>query len=824
MTGSWRPVLRLAVRDAKRDRGRSLLVLVLVALPVAGLIVAAAVTDSVAASAEENAVAALGRADAGFDLVPTTEDPSGAVAALVDALPDGSEVEIQQRTLATVPVDGLALEVALLDAEPRTDALAAGQRDLVDGRVGEAPDEVVLSTALLERAGLEVGDRARIEPLGEVTVVGASRLRERTDALEALAAPAVVSELPDLGVRVLVALPDGAALPDLEGLAVVDGGEWPANDPAFTGETRDALTADRFSRGERWALMVVGGLAAVEVALVAGAAFAVSVRRRQRELGLLAATGGTRRDVRRSVLLSGVSIGVAGAVAGTVVGVAATFAVVPWAASVADRVVTGTRLDPIIIVVAALLGTGAAVLGAWWPARSVARLPVLVALSGRRPTPAPARTGLWKGLVLVAVGAGLCAIGATAGAAIPFLFLGGAVAVVLGAGLTSPWLLEQLGRTARFLPVGPRLAVRDAARFRTRNGPIVTAAMAGLAASITVAALVGSIEAAEEAGYQPGLPEQVLVVEEWGTGGAATTIASAVGRTASPLERPAAPVVVSGTSEVLEDGTLGGTWAEAAVLPDEVVEAIAGPQAVAALRDGRAVPLRVVEGAALELWSGGGTDGEQPELLAEIPLATDVEPADPDGAMWRLPAVLLPPTDEVLANLPTSGGGVGTHLIVFPDGVDDASLDTASRAASRLGGDVVVVAERGFESSYGAVVRGFTIVGGLAGLLIVTVAVALAAVESRRDLRTLAAVGAGRRTRRSLAAGRALLLSSLGGLLAVPVGLLPAASLLTTIEGGLPLIVPWPTVLVVAVLVPALVTLGAVAVGGRDADRLARAA
>ena len=44
---------------------------------------------------------------------------------------------------------------------------------------------------------------------------------------------------------------------------------------------------------------------------------------------------------------------------------------------------------------------------------------------------------------------------------------------------------------------GPRLAVRDAARFRSRNGPIVTAAMAALAASVTITALLGSLEAWE---------------------------------------------------------------------------------------------------------------------------------------------------------------------------------------------------------------------------------------------------------------------------------------------------------------------------------------
>ncbi len=116
------------------------------------------------------------------------------------------------------------------------------------------------------------------------------------------------------------------------------------------------------------------------------------------------------------------------------------------------------------------------------------------------------------------------------------------------------------------------------------------------------------------------------------------------------------------------------------------------------------------------------------------------------------------------------------------------------------------------------------IVGGLAGLLIVAVAIALAAAESRADLRTLTAVGAGARTRTSLAAGRALLLSGLGGILAVPVGLLPAASLLSTLTGRPPLTLPWAAIAVVVLVVPALATAGATLVGRREPAGLTRAA
>src|SRR5690606_28143914 len=68
------------------------------------------------------------------------------------------------------------------------------------------------------------------------------------------------------------------------------------------------------------------------------------------------------------------------------------------------------------------------------------------------------------------------------------------------------------------------------------------------------------------------------------------------------------------------------------------------------------------------------------------------------------------------------------------------------------------------------------------------------------------------------------LLSGLGSLLAVPVGLLPAASLLTTLVGRPPLVLPWVTIAVVVLLVPLLATVGAVLVSRREPGRLARAA
>lgn len=74
-------------------------------------------------------------------------------------------------------------------------------------------------------------------------------------------------------------------------------------------------------------------------------------------------------------------------------------------------------------------------LAAWWPARSVARIPVAEALSARPPRPVPARQSLWAAVVLLAAGIGaLIAAHQTNGMLISL----GIVAVVLGLLLLSP--------------------------------------------------------------------------------------------------------------------------------------------------------------------------------------------------------------------------------------------------------------------------------------------------------------------------------------------------------------------------------------------------
>src|SRR5205814_5172553 len=76
-------------------------------------------------------------------------------------------------------------------------------------------------------------------------------------------------------------------------------------------------------------VVLVAGLAMLEVVLLAGPAFAVSARRRRRDLALVAAAGGTPAHLRRIVLADGVVLGAVAAAAGVALGVGVAAALQP---------------------------------------------------------------------------------------------------------------------------------------------------------------------------------------------------------------------------------------------------------------------------------------------------------------------------------------------------------------------------------------------------------------------------------------------------------------------------------------------------------------
>ena len=172
-----------------------------------------------------------------------------------------------------------------------------------------------------------------------------------------------------------------------------------------------------------------------------------------------------------------------------------------------------------------ILSVLAAYAGAARPARAIARVPVVTALSGRPPAPKPARhlavpVGLgFLALAFFLLGLAGSGISANAGGNGPGTqntqleeVLFGLVALVVAVVLLSPACLAVLARLGRWTPVMVRIALRDLARYRARSGP----ALAAISLSVLIAAIVMVISAARFGGavdyVGPNLTSSQLVV------------------------------------------------------------------------------------------------------------------------------------------------------------------------------------------------------------------------------------------------------------------------------------------------------------------------
>jgi putative ABC transport system permease protein len=177
---------------------------------------------------------------------------------------------------------------------------------------------------------------------------------------------------------------------------------------------------------------------------------------------------------------------------GAVVGLGLWLAFATTLEAVVDHRIDRLSLPWPLLVLAfllAILGTTAA---AWWPARAVARLPVMLALSGRPPKPRPARHAAIAAAAVIAVGISSLAL---SGRDKPVFIIVGIVATILGCLLLGPPAIGIFSRVAGRLSIAPRLALRDLVRYQARSG----AALAAVALALGIAATVVVVASAEAA-------------------------------------------------------------------------------------------------------------------------------------------------------------------------------------------------------------------------------------------------------------------------------------------------------------------------------------
>ncbi len=820
MTSGTTAVLRIARRSLLRDRWRALLIVALIALPVMGITTAALVLETGLPNPAERATQRMGRAD-----LRVTPIGSYGRAELQALLPAGATIEPIWQSGDRVVLAGVRLGIGVWSMDP--DGLAIGVVTLVGGRGPAIADEVAVSTRLADRAGVGIGDSLDLEGAGEVHVVGLVEDPRNTGRPLALSAPSL-AETPGVIPEWLVALPAGtsAAAVAEDVASTVDPAYRDVGQPMFDVVTRDQAGA----ASETFVTFIVllGSLALVEAALVASAAFAVGIRRRQRELGLLGAAGATPRQLAGSVLAEGLLAGLAAVVAGIVLGM-----LLAWGISLRLDDLTSQRtrpleLDPGVLVAAGLVGLLAAVIAAAVPAWGAARLPTLVALSGRRPPSTPARRLLvfGIGLIVFATGCTLVAplVGRTGDALALLLLVVGAVTGVLGFGACSPWLLERLEGIARRLPLAPRVALRDTARARTRNGPIVTAVLASVAAAIALAAVLASQQAHSMTFWRPQVSSDSMEIRGLVPETAGGRVARELGATGYGPDRSADGPDGAWNYEVVmpllhpdpaDDRTDLGIYF---VIGDEhLLLAYHGEAALEVFRGGATVVLEQVsaEGDWTVTGSAGQVVRQSYDESTGRSTSTD---------MGEVPVVRIPGRGDTesgtIAVMPTTTAATlgldidqsqSQYLVRLDHDVTAADMERAGAIAIAADPDANVTGPLPPPDPMLAFRMAMLAAALVTALVVTGIAVALGEIEARPDQRTMLALGAPRGLRRRITASRGMVIAVLAGLLAVPAGLLPVWGVLVPL--GWPMVVPVPEVIGALVVLPVAAILGGLLLG-----------
>ena len=808
---SYRAVARVAWRQAWRSRWRSVLVVAMVALPIAGLTGAAVIIQTATQTDEERVEEALGGADFEF------WRPDLVVERLAAVLPSGTQIFATGELFVPPIVEANnVINLSLAEFEVPVDQPPfPGRYVILDGRAPSSAGEVAVHPSVLDEFDVGIGGVISPRPGLDLRVVGTVALAGDVNWPVGVMGPGTLASIDrERRSSWLIDLPPGA---DVAGVRAT---LKPFSRGGLYGAKEVLQNNRHVARDATGGAFAVGALLLLGTGLIVRAAFTVGARRQLRTLGLVGAAGAEPRHVRTVVLMGGLTLGALGSVVGAGLGVAAAYALHPHLDQLAGRIVGPVEIPFLSLAGAVVLGTIAAVLSAVGPARSAGKLSVVQALSQR--TPPPRRPGRLAaaGLLGVAAGAATTTWGATSGSR--GVLSGGLTTMILGFLLAIPLLVAWTGRIAGSLPTLARIATRDVARHGRQAGAALAAATIALAAPVAIATITLTDDASIQA--VPYMATDQLRIDGYGTGpaglealrdaeerlrlefpdAAISALVPAVAQMDRHGRRQDRMIVIEGPEQTSPDGTRFHSTGFLLVGGPELLLALHAEDGIDALERGDVVGIgpQTVEGTTLDLFPDGSTQGDA--YRTGVPAAPAGEEAFSGLGMSEFNYVVSPLRAAELG-LRTDPDRANTDSVVFraahPLSGEDVDQVRDVLADDRLIG---VTSLEDFGDDAGFLRTLATLIGMGLALVIVAVVVALLAAESRRDRAILVAVGAGPMTRRAVSGLYAAVVAGIAGGLALLCGFVPATVYLVGQPQDHPIVVPWTVICSVLLGVPVI--------------------
>jgi putative ABC transport system permease protein len=586
-------------------------------------------------------------------------------------------------------------------------------------------------------------------------------------------------------------------------------------------------------------VLVVAVLGLVFIGLVSVAGFTVMAQRRVRALGMLAALGATERNVRLVMVANGAVIGVAGAVLGAIAGFAAWFAYVPSLQNDTGHVIDATNLPWWAIGVAIVLAIVTAIMAARGPARAVARIPVVAALSGRPAQPKAVHRSVLPGAILMAIGvAALVFSGGLAGnsGSDALFLLVGLVTIIIGVSLLAPLCVAALaGAAGPRMPVAVRIALRDLVRYRARSGSALAAVCFAvfLAVLISIVASIRFEKVLDWTGPNLTASQLIVYTQDQGpnagpdaplTASQLNALSAQVNRYVTGLHAQSVLPLETTGAMPYQLGTGNNNWTGTVY--------VATP---ALLRQYGIKPSQIAPGTDL-LTMRPGLSGYRNMVMIWGNYFNFGPNGPPPACTVSNDCVANPKIQEV-GSLPSGTSAPNTvitmqamqkyhlgenlqgWLIQAPQPLTASQINAARQIAVTAG---VSVETKSGELGLAQISDGATVLGLVIALGVLVMTVGLIRSETARDLRTLTAAGASGTTRRTITAATAGALGLLGAvfgtLAAVIVGVAWARSSLSVTFGDVPIV----DLLALLVGLPAVAALGGWLLAGRQPASITR--